>query len=52
VEPDFQWIVGQKVTQATNDMQQLIPTVKAVKENLTNAQTTQESSCSTLLISA
>jgi len=32
VEPDFQWIVGQKVTQATNDKQQLVPTVKAVEE--------------------
>jgi len=28
VEPDFQWIVGQKVTQAANDKQQLVPTVK------------------------
>ena len=32
VEPDFQWIVGQRVTQATNDKQQLAPTVKAVGE--------------------
>src|ERR1700682_1100161 len=32
VEPDFQWIVGQRVTQATNDKQQLAPTVKAVEE--------------------
>jgi len=32
VEADFQWIVGQKVTQATNDKQQLVPTVKAVEE--------------------
>jgi transposase len=32
VEPDYQWIVGQKVTQAANDKQQLVPTVKAVEE--------------------
>jgi transposase len=32
VEPDFQWIVGQRVSQATNDKQQLAPTVKAVEE--------------------
>jgi len=32
VEPDLQWIVGQRVTQATNDKQQLAPTVKAVEE--------------------
>jgi transposase len=32
VEPDFQWIVGQRVTQATNDKQQLAPTVQAVEE--------------------
>jgi transposase len=32
VEPDFQWIVGQRVTQATNDKQQLAPTVKAIEE--------------------
>src|SRR6202451_2671140 len=31
-EPDFQWIVGRRVTQATNDKQQLVPTVKAVEE--------------------
>ena len=31
-EPDLQWIVGQKVTQATNDKQQPAPTVKAVEE--------------------
>ena len=28
VEPDFQLIVGQGVTQATNDKQQLVPTCK------------------------
>ena len=32
VEPEFQWIVGQRVTQATNDKQQLAPTVKAIEE--------------------
>src|ERR1700682_4747912 len=32
VEPDFQWIVGERVTPATNDKQQLAPTVKAVEE--------------------
>jgi len=32
VEPDFQWIVGQRVTQATNDKQQLQPTVEAIGE--------------------
>jgi transposase len=32
VEPGFQWIVGQRVSQATNDKQQLAPTVKAVEE--------------------
>ena len=32
VEPDFQWIVGQRVSQATNDKQQLAPTVKAIEE--------------------
>ena len=32
VDPDFQWIVGQRVTQATNDKQQLAPTVKTVEE--------------------
>jgi hypothetical protein len=31
VEPDFQWIVGQRVTQANNDKQQLAPTVKAIE---------------------
>src|ERR1039457_3736277 len=30
--PHFQWIVGQRVTQATNDKQQLAPTVKAIEE--------------------
>jgi transposase len=32
VEPDFQLIVGQRVTQATNDKQQLVPTVEAIGE--------------------
>ena len=32
VEPDFQLIVGQNVTQATNDKQQLVPAVEAIKE--------------------
>jgi transposase len=32
VEPDFQLIVGQNVTQGTNDKQQLAPTVEAIKE--------------------
>jgi len=32
VEPDFQWIVGQRVSQATNDKQQLVPTMKAIEE--------------------
>jgi len=32
VEPDLQWIVGQRVSQATNDKQQLAPTVKAIEE--------------------
>src|SRR6202795_2838247 len=40
VEPDFQWIVGQKVTQATNDKQQLVPTVKAIRQQ--SGQTPQE----------
>jgi transposase len=31
VEPDLQWIVGQRVTQATNDKQQLVPMVTAVE---------------------
>jgi transposase len=32
VEPDFKWIVGQRVTQACNDKQQLVPTLEAVRE--------------------
>jgi transposase len=32
VEPDFQLIVGQTVTQATNDKQQLAPAVQAIEE--------------------
>jgi len=32
VEPDFQLIVGQRVTQAANDKQQLVPTVEAIRE--------------------
>ena len=32
VEADFQWIVGQRVTQATNDKQQLVPIVTAIQE--------------------
>jgi transposase len=32
VEPDFQLIVGQRVTQASNDKQQLKPTVEAIAE--------------------
>jgi hypothetical protein len=32
VEPDFQWIVGQRVTQAANDKQQLQPTLEAVRQ--------------------
>ena len=32
VEPDFQLIVGQRVTQASNDKQQLQPTVEAIGE--------------------
>jgi transposase len=32
VEPDFQLIVGQRVTQACNDKQQLVPTLEAVRE--------------------
>jgi ribonuclease HI len=31
-EPDFRLIVGQRVTQATNDKQQLVPTVEAMRE--------------------
>jgi transposase len=32
VEPDFQLIVGQAVTQAANDVQQVVPMVEAVEE--------------------
>ena len=32
VEPEFQLIVGQRVTQAVNDKQQLVPTVEAIEE--------------------
>ena len=32
VEPDFQWIVGQGVTQDTNDKQQMQPLVEAIRE--------------------
>ena len=32
VEPDFQLIVGQNVTQAANDKQQLVPTLEAIGE--------------------
>jgi hypothetical protein len=32
VEPDFQWIVGQRVTQAANDKQQLQPTLEAMRQ--------------------
>lgn len=32
VEPDFQWIVGQRVTQAANDKQQLQPMLEAVRQ--------------------
>ena len=32
VEPDFQLIVGQRVTQASNDKQQLVPTLEAIRE--------------------
>ena len=32
VEPEFQLIVGQRVTQAANDKQQLVPTVEAIGE--------------------
>jgi transposase len=32
VEPNFQWIVGQRVTQAVNDKQQLVPTVEAIRQ--------------------
>ncbi len=32
VEPDFQLIVGQRLTQASNDKQQLVPTLEAIRE--------------------
>ena len=32
VEPVFQLIVGQRVTQAANDKQQMVPLIKAIKE--------------------
>jgi transposase len=32
VEPDFQLIVGQRVTQAANDKQELVPSVEAIRE--------------------
>src|SRR5215469_15408263 len=32
VEPDFQWIVGQQVTQAANDKQQMQPLVQVIQE--------------------
>jgi len=32
VEPDYQLIVGQRVTQAANDKQQLVPTVETIRE--------------------
>jgi transposase len=32
VEPDFQLIVGQGVTQAANDKQQLVPSVEAIRQ--------------------
>ena len=40
VEPDFQWIVGQRVTQAANDKQQLQPTLEAIRQQA--GQTPQE----------
>ncbi len=40
VEPDFQWIVGQSVTQAANDKQQLQPTLEAIRQQA--GQTPQE----------
>jgi hypothetical protein len=40
VEPDFQWIVGQSVTQAANDKQQLQPTLEAIRQQ--TGQTPQE----------
>jgi transposase len=32
VEPELQWIVGQRVTQDTNDKQQMKPVVEAIRE--------------------
>src|SRR5215467_5712497 len=32
VEPDFQWIVGQQVTQAANDKEQMRPLVELIQE--------------------
>jgi transposase len=32
VEPDFQLIVGQRVTQAANDKQELVPSVETIRE--------------------
>jgi transposase len=32
VEPDFQLIVGQRVTPAVNDKQQMVPTVEAIRQ--------------------
>jgi hypothetical protein len=40
VEPDFQWIVGQRVTQAANDKQQRQPTLEAIRQQA--VQTPQE----------
>ena len=40
VEPDFQLIVGQRVTQASNDKQQLVPTLEVIREQA--GQTPQE----------
>ena len=40
VEPDLQWIVGQRVTQASNDKQQLQPTLEAIRQQA--GQTPQE----------
>jgi len=40
VEPDWQWIVGQRVTQASNDKQQLQPTLEAIRQQA--GQTPQE----------
>jgi transposase len=32
VEPNFQWIVGQRVTHAVNDKQQMVPTVEVIRQ--------------------